>query len=111
MNGCVSDARKEGVESMSDRYLADKRSAIMSRVRAANTRPEIAVRRLFHQLGYRFRLHRRDLPGTPDLVLPKYRAVVFGMRGIVGAGIAVLNGGKDANAVANRRLRCVPLGQ
>ena len=49
----------------------------MSRVRAANTRPEIAVRRLFHRLGYRFRLHRRDLPGTPDLVLPKYRAVVF----------------------------------
>lgn len=77
MGGCVSDAREEGVESMSDRYSADKRSAIMSRVRAANTRPEIAVRRLFHRLGYRFRLHRRDLPGTPDLVLPKYRAVVF----------------------------------
>ena len=49
----------------------------MARVRAANTRPEIAVRRLVHRLGYRFRLHRRDLPGTPDLVLPKYRAVVF----------------------------------
>ena len=49
----------------------------MARVRAANTRPEIAVRRVVHGLGYRFRLHRRDLPGTPDLVLPKYRAVVF----------------------------------
>ena len=49
----------------------------MARVKAANTRPEIAVRRLVHRLGYRFRLHRRDLPGTPDLVLPKYRAVVF----------------------------------
>lgn len=49
----------------------------MSRVRAANTRPEIVVRRLVHGLGYRFRLHRRDLPGTPDLVLPKHRAVLF----------------------------------
>jgi len=62
---------------MSDRYSQSKRSAIMARVRAANTRPEIAVRRLVHRLGYRFRLYRRDLPGTPDLVLPKYRAVVF----------------------------------
>ena len=49
----------------------------MARVKAADTRPEIAVRRLVHRLGYRFRLHRRDLPGTPDLVLPKYRAVIF----------------------------------
>ena len=49
----------------------------MARVKATNTRPEIAVRRLVHRLGYRFRLHRRDLPGTPDLVLPKYRAVLF----------------------------------
>ena len=46
----------------------------MARVKAGNTCPEIAVRRLIHQLGYRFRLHRRDLPGTPDLVLPKHRA-------------------------------------
>ena len=49
----------------------------MARVKAKNTRPEVAVRRIFHGLGYRFRLHRHDLPGTPDLVLPKYRAVVF----------------------------------
>ena len=49
----------------------------MARVRAANTSPEIVVRRLVHRLGYRFRLHRRDLPGTPDLVLPKHRAVIF----------------------------------
>ena len=62
---------------MSDPYSSEERSAIMARVKAANTRPEIAVRRLVHRLGYRFRLHRRDLPGTPDLVLPKYRAVVF----------------------------------
>ena len=62
---------------MTDRYSRQKRGAIMARVRAANTRPELAVRQLVHRLGYRFRLHRRDLPGTPDLVLPKYRAVVF----------------------------------
>ena len=49
----------------------------MARVRAANTRPEMAVRRVVHGLGYRFRLHRRDLPGTPDLVLPRHRTVVF----------------------------------
>ena len=49
----------------------------MARVKAADTRPEMAVRRLVHGLGYRFRLHRRNLPGTPDLVLPKYRAVIF----------------------------------
>ena len=49
----------------------------MSRVRQKNTDPELAVRRCLHLLGYRFRLHRRDLPGTPDIVLPKYRTVIF----------------------------------
>ena len=62
---------------MPDRYSATKRSAIMASIKAANTRPEIAVRCLVHKLGYRFRIHRRDLPGTPDLVLPKYRAAIF----------------------------------
>ena len=49
----------------------------MARVKSGNTGPEVVVRRLVHRLGYRFRLHRRDLPGTPDLVLPRHRAVVF----------------------------------
>ncbi len=49
----------------------------MSRIGAANTKPEVAVRSLLHGLGYRFRLHRRDLPGTPDIVLPRYRTAVF----------------------------------
>ena len=62
---------------MADRCSAEKRSAVMASVRAENTRPEIAVRRLVHRLGYRFRLHRRNLPGTPDIVLPKYRAAIF----------------------------------
>lgn len=49
----------------------------MSRIRSGNTKPEIAVRRLLHALGYRFRLHRRDLPGKPDIVLPRHRVVIF----------------------------------
>lgn len=49
----------------------------MARIRARDTRPEMAVRRAAHSLGYRFRLHRRDLPGTPDLVFPKLKTVIF----------------------------------
>jgi DNA mismatch endonuclease, patch repair protein len=49
----------------------------MSRVRSKNTTPEIAVRRAAHGVGLRFRLHRRDLPGTPDLVLPRWRVALF----------------------------------
>lgn len=49
----------------------------MSRVRGKDTSPELTVRRLIHALGYRFRLHRRDLPGTPDLVFPGRRKVIF----------------------------------
>lgn len=49
----------------------------MRSVGQKNTRPELAVRKILHRSGYRFRLHRRDLPGTPDVVLPKYRSVIF----------------------------------
>lgn len=49
----------------------------MSQIRGAHTKPELAVRSLLHRMGYRFRLHRRDLPGTPDIVLPGRKAVVF----------------------------------
>jgi DNA mismatch endonuclease, patch repair protein len=54
-----------------------RRSQLMSRIRGADTRPELIVRRLVHSLGFRFRLHRRDLPGTPDLAFPSRRKVVF----------------------------------
>ncbi|WP_315766298.1 MULTISPECIES: DNA mismatch endonuclease Vsr [unclassified Bradyrhizobium] len=54
-----------------------ERSALMARVRGKNTKPERLVRRLSHALGYRFRLHRRDLPGTPDLVFPRLRKIVL----------------------------------
>ena len=49
----------------------------MSRIRGKDTTPELAVRSALHRLGYRFRLHRRDLPGRPDIVLPKYGTVIF----------------------------------
>lgn len=49
----------------------------MRAVKRAHTRPEIVVRQALHALGLRFRLHRRDLPGSPDIVLPKFRTVVF----------------------------------
>ena len=49
----------------------------MSRIRSRGMKPEMAVRSMVHRLGYRFRLHKRDLPGTPDLVLRRHRAVIF----------------------------------
>lgn len=49
----------------------------MAGIKGSNTRPEIQTRKYLHARGYRFRLHRKDLPGRPDLVLPKYRAAVF----------------------------------
>ena len=49
----------------------------MSLIRSKNTKPELKVRSLLHRLGYRFRIHRRDLPGKPDIVLPKYKLAIF----------------------------------
>lgn len=60
-----------------DRLTPERRSWLMSRIGSANTKPEVAVRSILHGLGYRFRLFRRDLPGTPDIVLPGRTAVVF----------------------------------
>lgn len=62
---------------MPDAFDKKTRSYIMSQVRAKNTKPELIVRYLLHSNGFRFRLHRNDLPGTPDIVLPKYRSVIF----------------------------------
>lgn len=62
---------------MADHVSKTVRSAMMSAVRATNTKPEIAIRRALFAYGFRFRLHRRDLPGSPDLVLPKHSAIVF----------------------------------
>ncbi|MEA1086425.1 DNA mismatch endonuclease Vsr [Sphingomonas sp. CD22] len=62
---------------MTDILAPAARSERMRRVCGKNTRPEMMVRGLAHRLGYRFRLHRRDLPGSPDLVFPARRAVIF----------------------------------
>lgn len=62
---------------MADIVSPEKRSDMMSGIRGKDTKPEIIVRRLLHRLGYRFRLHRKDLPGKPDIVLPKWRTAIF----------------------------------
>ena len=60
-----------------DVLTPDQRRKTMAAVKSKNTKPELLVRRLLHAAGYRFRLHRVDLPGKPDIVLPKYRTVIF----------------------------------
>jgi DNA mismatch endonuclease (patch repair protein) len=65
------------VEGAVDSLTPQQRSANMARIRGRDTEAEQIVRRLAHSLGYRFRLHRRDLPGTPDLVFPALRQVIF----------------------------------
>ncbi len=62
---------------MADVFSRAKRSWVMGQIKGENTQPEVLVRRMLHANGYRFRLRRKDLPGRPDIVLPKYRAVVF----------------------------------
>jgi DNA mismatch endonuclease (patch repair protein) len=54
-----------------------RRSQLMARVRGKDTEPEMIVRRLAHAMGYRYRLHRKDLPGRPDLVFPGHHKIVF----------------------------------
>jgi DNA mismatch endonuclease (patch repair protein) len=62
---------------MPDFLTPEQRSAHMRRIRKTDTRPELQMRRAAHALGYRFRLHRRDLPGTPDLVFPRLRKAIL----------------------------------
>lgn len=62
---------------MVDRLDPAARSRLMAKIGPKNTAPELAVRRAAHAAGFRFRLHRRDLPGTPDLVFPRFRAAIF----------------------------------
>jgi len=65
---------------MADTVSAARRSEIMSRVRGRDTKPELIVRSMLHRMGYRFTIHgpkNKSLPGRPDIVLPKYRTVVF----------------------------------
>lgn len=62
---------------MSDVLSPKQRSYCMSRIRSKDTKPELVIRRSLFSLGFRYRLHQRTLPGCPDLVFSKYRAVIF----------------------------------
>ena len=62
---------------MVDNLTGEQRSANMAAIRGKNTAPEMLIRSILHRLGYRFRLHRRDLPGTPDIVFPARKGVMF----------------------------------
>lgn len=65
------------ITDVADRISREHRSWNMGRIRAKNTKPELLVRSLLHGLGYRYRLHVRALPGCPDIVLPRHRAIIF----------------------------------
>jgi len=60
-----------------DNISEERRSWNMSRIRSKDTSPEIRVRSFLHRSGFRFRLHAHNLPGSPDIVLPKYRTIIF----------------------------------
>jgi DNA mismatch endonuclease (patch repair protein) len=60
-----------------DIWSKEKRSDVMSRIRSKNTKPEVNLRSYLHAAGFRFRIHRKDLPSKPDIVLSKYRTVIF----------------------------------
>ena len=62
---------------MADKISKERRSENMRRIRSKDMKPEMAVRRLVHGMGYRYRLHRKDLPGKPDLVFSSRRKVIF----------------------------------
>ncbi|MFK7817872.1 MAG: very short patch repair endonuclease [Planctomycetaceae bacterium] len=62
---------------MADVHSKQTRSFNMSRIRGKDTKPELIVRSLVHRMGYRFRLHVKDLPGKPDLVLPRHDRIIF----------------------------------
>ncbi|MEK0338061.1 MAG: DNA mismatch endonuclease Vsr, partial [Nitrosopumilus sp.] len=60
-----------------DIWTKKKRSEVMSKIRSKNTKPEKLMRSLLHKAGYRYSLHKSELPGNPDIVLSKYRTVIF----------------------------------
>ena len=62
---------------MADNLTAEQRKKNMTAIKSRHTKPEIIVRSLLHRLGFRFRLHDKKLPGKPDIILPKYKTVIF----------------------------------
>ncbi len=63
--------------TMADRLSKEERSELMSHIRSVNTKPEVALRRALWRRGFRYRVNVKNLPGSPDIVLPKHRTVVF----------------------------------
>ena len=74
-SACLRNARIR--QTVPDVYSRAKRSWVMSRVKGKDTLPEVLTRKYLHAAGLRFRLHDKGLPGTPDIVLPKYRSAIF----------------------------------
>lgn len=60
-----------------DIVTREQRSRMMSGIKGKNTKPELLLRSALHKLGFRFRIQRKDLPGKPDIVLPKYKTIIF----------------------------------
>lgn len=77
---------------MTDTFTVEKRSSLMRAIKSKDTKPEMVVRSLVHRLGYRFRLHRRALPGCPDLVFVRQHKVIF-VHGCFWHGHAACKGG------------------
>ena len=75
--GFKEDKNELASSTSNDVYGPEKRGKVMAAVRSKNTKPEMIVRSGLHMLGYRFRVHRKDLPGSPDLILKKYRTAIF----------------------------------
>jgi DNA mismatch endonuclease (patch repair protein) len=64
-------------DELMDIVSREKRSQMMAGIKGKNTKPELVVRKLVHGMGFRYRLHRKDLPGSPDLVFPRLKKVIF----------------------------------
>src|SRR5262245_46779488 len=73
----LSPASPDGTNALTDKITPERRSLNMGRIRGKDTTPELLIRRALFRLGLRYRLHDRRLPGRPDLVFPRYRAVIF----------------------------------
>ncbi|MGY3305256.1 DNA mismatch endonuclease (patch repair protein) [Pseudomonas sp. PvR086] len=73
----VFDGVERAIRMCTDIVTPEHRSKIMSMIKGKNTKPEMVVRSVCHEMGLRYRLHKKDLPGTPDLVFPKHRLCIF----------------------------------
>ncbi len=73
----MKKAYKESKSLSKDHLSEERRSWNMSRIKGKNTSSELKVRKVLHAMGYRFRLHRKDLPGKPDIIIGKYKTVIF----------------------------------